>query len=121
MLPVIGFGYVLSRALSALSVMLFPPAKKEGLARTFRDNADAGKKRTIGVLVLWTIAGVAGMWNTGGSAGILAATTAFAIWGYYKWFSQRTFGGVSGDQAGYFLVLCETGILIGTILGFWIV
>ncbi len=44
MLPVIGFGYVLSRALSALSVMLFPPAKKEGLARTFRDNADAGKK-----------------------------------------------------------------------------
>lgn len=120
MLPVLGFGYVLSRSFSALSVLLFPPAKKEGLARTFRDNADAGKKITIAVLALWGIASAFGMWKTGGEAGSFAAVVALGIWGYYRWFSHRTFGGVSGDQAGYFLEVCETGILIATILGFWI-
>lgn len=118
MLPVIGFGYVLSRSLSALSVLLFPPAKKEGLARTFRDNADAGKKITVAILILWGIAAAFCMWRAGGNAGLLAAVAALGIWGYYRWFSQRTFGGVSGDQAGYFLVICETGILIATLFGF---
>ncbi len=39
MLPVIGAGYVMSRSLSGLSVMVFPSAKKDGLGRTFQEQA----------------------------------------------------------------------------------
>lgn len=51
MLPVIGAGYVMSRSLSGLSVMVFPSAKKDGLGRTFQEQAH--RKRVAVVMVCW--------------------------------------------------------------------
>ena len=57
MLPVIGAGYVMSRSLSGLSVMVFPSAKKDGLGRTFQEQAH--RKRVAVVMVCWFFAALA--------------------------------------------------------------
>lgn len=62
MLPVIGAGYVMSRSLSGLSVMVFPSAKKDGLGRTFQEQAH--RKRVAVVMVCWFFAALAVMLMT---------------------------------------------------------
>ncbi|MDE5860212.1 MAG: adenosylcobinamide-GDP ribazoletransferase, partial [Oscillospiraceae bacterium] len=35
---------------------------------------------------------------------------------YYRIFSVRRFGGITGDLAGYFLQLCEIWIIAGAVI-----
>ena len=37
---------------------------------------------------------------------------AFASFFYYRWRTKREFGGITGDTAGYFVLLCELMMLI---------
>lgn len=106
------FVFVMERAFSGLSVVVFPRAKKDGLVAGF---GEAAKKKTDGaVLILWIIlclgAGFAfqsaGYRGAGIQAGVLLVThLAIFLW-YYK-MSSRQFGGVTGDLAGCFLQVCE--------------
>lgn len=48
--------------------------------------------------------------------GGLAAVTALAVFGYYRYFSYREFGGATGDLAGYFVQICELSILLVLVL-----
>lgn len=107
-------GFVLSRALSGLAVATFPLAKSSGLAHTFATGAD---KRAV-ILITSLTAGMAalgmvllapvpGLW---GLAGAAAAVLHYRL-------VCRDFGGTTGDLAGYFLTLCELGILLGATLG----
>lgn len=114
MLPVIAMGYVLSRTLSAYSVVTFPAAKSSGLARTFQDGAQKSKVRIV-MLVYLLLVGV-GMVSVGRTQGIITFAAAILIFVYYRWMSMKQFGGITGDLAGYFLQLCEIGILVSMIL-----
>lgn len=97
--------FVVSRALSGLSVVCFPQARKQGLVRTFRDGA---KERivqvTMGIYLL--CAGCFMIWQNQ-----VLAFAAFAAAGgtfiYYKKMSTKQFGGITGDLAGYFLEVAE--------------
>lgn len=105
MLPVIGAGYVCSRALSGLSILFFKPARKDGLGRTFQDQAH---KRNAGiVLALWLAGALAAMLIASPLMGLAAAAAAFGTFFYYKRMAMKQFGGMTGDLAGYFLQLCE--------------
>ena len=44
-----------------------------------------------------------------GGAVVMAAFTSFF---YYRWRTKREFGGITGDTAGYFVLLCELMMLI---------
>ena len=102
--------YVLERALSGWSVVSFPKAKKEGLANTFAEGAAV---RTVGVWdVAWVLAAVFFLIRTGGVlAGGLTAGAACVVFGWYYRMSVKEFGGITGDLAGYFLQVCELGML----------
>ena len=109
MLPVIGAGYVMSRSLSGLSVMVFPSAKKDGLGRTFQEQAH--RKRVAVVMVCWFFAALAVMLMTSVQMGAAALCTALLVFWYYHHMAMKQFGGMTGDLAGYFLQLAELLIL----------
>ena len=113
----ISAGFAISRCLSALSVLTFRSAKKEGMLYYEATSAAGGRRANlIIVLVLalisaWVMAYCA--WPAGG---LLAIAPAFSfIW--YKYLSYKELGGITGDTAGYFVVVCETAIAAAAAAG----
>lgn len=115
MLPVIACTYVLSRALSGLAVVWFPAAKDSGLARTFQDAAH--RSRTAVFLVIYLIAAVVAMLILNPLMALGAILPAVLILIYYHYVCMSRFGGITGDLAGWFLQLCELGMLAGILVG----
>ena len=106
-IKIIALGFVLSRALSGLSVLRFPQARKsgEGSVATFSKNAEE-KVDQIFLLVYIILVGLFLVW-LGGITGAAVLVTAFVIYGYYHHMALDKFGGITGDLAGYFLQLTE--------------
>lgn len=108
--------FALERAFSGLSVAIFPCAKSSGLARTFSDGAQ--KKTVVWVLAGWIFVLVMG---TGAISGFLAAAltliTGGVIFLYYRHVSEKEFGGITGDLAGWFLQLFEAAVLAALTAG----
>lgn len=95
----------MERAFSGLSVALFPCAKDTGLAAAFADSAE--KRMVSRVLVVWLVGGTAALWFFGGAAGLFTAAGQGLVFVWYYWFSQKKFGGITGDVAGFYLQVCE--------------
>lgn len=114
MLPVIGAGMVLSRALSGFSVVTFPAARKDGLGKTFQDGSQ--KKRTRIVMCAYAAAAAGWMIICHPLYGFAATFCAAGSFAYYAWMSKKQFGGMTGDLAGYFLQICELAMLTGIVL-----
>lgn len=111
---ILAVGYVLSRALSGLSVVSFGLAKNSGLAATFSESAQKKKvKITMCAYLLLCAVVMAFLQIWLAVAAIIAAV---AIFFYYRHVCYKEFGGMSGDLAGYFLQLCELGMAIAVIL-----
>lgn len=115
MLGAVGCCYVISRALSGFSVVTFPAARKDGLARTFQDRA--AKRIVQWTMALWVIGAVGLMifWNPAMAAG--AGIGAGIVFWHYDRIVRKQFGGVTGDLAGYFLQMCELAMLAGIVVG----
>ena len=45
-------------------------------------------------------------------AGMIVAATALFALSYYFYHSRKEFGGITGDTAGYFVLLCEGCMII---------
>lgn len=97
--------FVLSRALSGLSVVSFPMAKNTGLAAMFSNAAH--KRRVRIVMLLWIALTAACMVVINPLTGAAAVLCAAAVFAYYYFMSKKNFGGITGDLAGYFLQVCE--------------
>lgn len=113
MLGVIACGYVLSRALSGLSVVTFPSAREKGLVKTFQEAAAEKAVRITMALYLCAAAGSMLWLNPALAAGALVM--AGIVFGYYRHICMTQFGGVTGDLAGYFLQMCELAMLTGVL------
>jgi adenosylcobinamide-GDP ribazoletransferase len=107
-------GYFLSRILSAFSVVTFPKAKKDGSVAAF---ADAAERNVRIVLIIEFLMCMAIYLYLSPLMGSLCVFTALIILGYYYIMSKRVFGGITGDIAGYFVQLCELGILAVSVIG----
>lgn len=107
---IVAMGFVLSRSLSGLSVVLFPQARKQGMAADFSGSAVRSTTRKVLGFYLILIATV--MILTGGIAGFLAVAAAGLCFLYYYRMALHKFGGMTGDLAGYFLQICELAIAI---------
>lgn len=114
LLPVIACGYVLSRALSGLSVVTIPAARDSGLVKTFQDGAH--KQRVRAVMAVWMAAAAVGLLYFHPAAGAAALLCAVIVFFYYRHICSRQFGGITGDLAGYFLQVCELAMLTGIVL-----
>lgn len=120
MLGVLGGIFVVSRAFSGLSIVTFPPAREDGLARTFQDGAH---KKKVGITMVCFLAGMCILlfWQD--------PLLALGVWipvllvfaGYRK-MAMKQFGGITGDLAGFFLQLAELMMVTGIMLvggGLW--
>lgn len=112
----VGAVYMLTRALSAMALVNFPKAKKDGLAATFSDGA---KRRGV----TWTMVGYLAVAVVfflrfyGAALTVLElAAAALAVWHYYR-VSMKEFGGITGDLAGYFLQRAELALI--AVLAVW--
>ena len=104
-LIILSIGFILSRALSGLSIVIFPCAKNSGLAAAFSEAAEKNKVKytMIGYIFICTLI----MLFINILLGGICVITAFIVFIYYKVMSKKNFGGITGDLAGYFLQMCE--------------
>lgn len=102
--------FFLSRCLSGISVVSFPSARKDGMLHLFADHA----QKTI---VSWSLylqgALCIGymLWQSL-YAGAVVAAAALGTFAYYYYRTKKEFGGITGDTAGYFVVISEGVMMV---------
>ena len=105
---------VLERALSGLAIASFPLARNTGLAHTFATAADRTTVRRV-LMVLAALLSAA-LLALGGWGLVLAALLVFAR---YHVVSNKQFGGITGDLAGWFLQRAELWMLAALAVSQW--
>ena len=104
--------YVLERALSGSSVVLFPKAKQDGLAVTFsRSSAD---RAVTAASAFWAMAAMVWIVFWGKQTGAILSAGCLFSYGLYYRTAMKEFHGMTGDLAGWFLQRCE-------LTGAWII
>lgn len=99
------FSYVVSRSLSAYSVVSFPKASAEGTVAGFSRNAQTRIIQAACVVyLLLCAAGMLLLQPACAAAGLAGALLVFA---WYYHIAMKYFGGINGDLAGCFLSVCE--------------
>lgn len=102
---VCALGFVLSRSLSGLAAVTFRSAKGSGSLWNFTEPAH--RKITvfteIAVIIIASVMMIAAS-PVCGAAAVVGNALVFL---YYRIFSYKKFGGITGDLAGYFLQLSE--------------
>lgn len=100
--PVLLGMFCLSRALSGLSLTLFPLRPGSGLARSFAEASNRARVRRVLLtlaVALSLLLVLARAWE--------AALAAGLVFLFYRRMCEKDFGGLSGDLAGWFLQTAE--------------
>ncbi len=105
--------FVYSRILSAIAVVRFPKAKKDGTLRTFSDRA--------GGHVLCVLAGELAVFAAASlflfeAAGAVLLVTGLLVFAWYHHLAVKTFGGTTGDLAGYFVCEAQLWMLAALVM-----
>ncbi len=112
-LPFLCLSFPMTRCLSAMSIVSFPKARRDGTVAAF--SKDASTRRVQAVLILYMLLLTAvnlylhpvyGAVNCGAAAAVF-------VWYYRK--AMKYFGGTTGDIAGYFLSICELVMLLAQV------
>ena len=109
-------GFVLSRVLSGIGVVHFRSAKRDGLLYLFASNAQ--KRIVRAALYVQGLICVGFMLWQSLVAGGTAVLGALLTFGYYGVRTRKEIGGITGDTAGWFVLLCEEVILVVTVMAF---
>lgn len=114
-LPVVCLGFILSRALSALSAVTLPNARKEGMLNAFTEHAQ--KRAAVAAMLAVALLALLFMVWISPSAGGFAACFSLLAFHLYRRLAMKQFGGVTGDTTGFFLQTCELALLLGAYVG----
>lgn len=109
LLRIVCMGFWLARCLSGIGVVSFPSAKKEGMLYLFASNAE--KSIVRGSLYLQGVLCAGLMLCQSVYAGIVAVLAALCAFVYYYYRCKKEIGGITGDTAGYFVLICECSML----------
>lgn len=111
---VFALAYTFERAFSALSIINFRSAK-EGLASTFKNS---GSRAAVNaVCVLWLVAAAAGCILLSPVLGAIVVGCGVAAYLLCVAVIFKTFGGMSGDLAGWLLQVIELVMLLAAAIG----
>lgn len=110
LLQIVCAGFFLSRCLSGIGVVSFKTAKNDGLLYSFASRAHTNIVRLF--LYLQGILCVGFMIWCSLFAGTIIAITAISTLAYYYYRSKKELGGITGDTAGYFILLCEVSMVV---------
>lgn len=111
---VFAFSFFFARTLSAVSVITFPKAKKEGMLYAFSSSANGnGSARPVLTALFCEGAVCAGlMIYLDALCAVIVIAAALLVFLYYRYRSINELGGVTGDTAGYFVVICEIAMCV---------
>ncbi len=130
-LQVFAAGFFLSRCLSGISVLTFSLAplgimsqneimpengtmpKNETSLNTLKKG---NKKITLTALIAEAFFCIAFMLIRSWRAGLAVTAAALCVFVYYYFHTKKEIGGITGDTAGYFVVLCEGGMAVAAAL-----
>jgi adenosylcobinamide-GDP ribazoletransferase len=108
--------FLLSRSLTGLALVAFPCASQNGLAAVFAGNTR--KKPVRIILGLFSLICLLAAFRLDIWAGMPAAIWAVLSFYWFHRVSKKNFGGLTGDLAGFYIVVYETGmIVLAAILG----
>ena len=107
---ILAISYILIRAYSALSLIVFKNARGSGLAFAFSDNSLIYTNRVV-LLIFIVISSVA-MIIVNVNYCLLCVIATYLVFLYYRVKSFEEFGGITGDLAGYFLQLAELVVVL---------
>lgn len=110
----VALGSVISRAMSAFSIVTIKTAKNSGLAFIFADNAHKNTVRTVSVLI--AAAALAAMAVMNPLFGVCALLISAAVYSVFLRICYKQFGGITGDLAGFMLQLIELGIMLSAVI-----
>ena len=113
MLMLLGITHVLARVTGALAGTILPGSTHKGMLHTFRESAAKGNVWALAVWAVLSLAGAAFLMPL--AAGMFLLISVGVFW-YVKVMSQKQFGGMSGDLAGFCISVTEIGLLLGLIL-----
>ena len=97
--------FTVSRAYSGLAAVNFKNAAGKGSLMNFTKTAH--KNITSITEVVYILVLSAAMIVMSEPVGAVAIAGGIMVFIYYRWFSYREFGGITGDLAGYFLQVSE--------------
>ena len=106
---IVSLGFVLSRAWSGLAAVTFKCAKKNGTLQSFTNPAH--RNITLAAEIFYIIITTVFMVSVNPIAGSFGAIGSVVSVLYYRNFSYKKFGGITGDLEGYFLQICEINII----------
>ena len=110
LLRIVCGGFFLARCLSGISVVSFQPAKKDGILYLFASRSQ--KVIVKWALYLQSIACICFMLWQSLYEGVIVVVAAFFVFAYYFYRTQKELGGITGDTAGYFVLICEVSMMI---------
>ena len=109
--PLVLVAFPAARAIGGRKVVVSPCAKDSGLAHIFAENSD---KRAVSVVLLMEtmvyllISGVLLFGVPHGATAALILTVLLMLWyAFHEKLSKRTFGGITGDLAGFCISISE--------------
>ena len=110
LLRIVCCGFFLARCLSGISVVSFQPAKKDGILYLFASRSQ--KVIVKWALYLQSIACICFMLWQSLYAGMIVVVAAFLAFSYYYYRTKKELGGITGDTAGYCVLICEVSMMI---------
>lgn len=108
-----GLSFMLSRAVSGLLLTVMPIAKGSSLAKLFANAASRGRARVV--LAMESALLLAALICLG-AEGVAMVCAICAVSLFYAQTALHSFGGTSGDLAGWFLVKAEFWMLAASVL-----
>lgn len=109
-LCVLSAGFMVSRSLSGMGVIMIPKAREDGTVAEFSRKAqDRTVRNVLVVYLILLLMLMIYLHPVYGSAAFIAAVLIFA---YYRHMALKYFGGTTGDLAGFFLCICEAGMAL---------
>ena len=107
---IFALSFVVSRCLSAFAVLHFQSASRKG-SLFFTASAAVRRTNTVVVCLLFLVS-AALMIALSWLPGLFCVLAALGSFGYYRFMSYRQFGGITGDLAGYFVVISEVAMAV---------
>ena len=109
----LGLTHVLSRVVGALSSVLLPGSTQEGTLHMFRD---AATKHSAWILFVWAAVTLAAMALLSWLAAAISALAGLCVFLYLKYMSAKQFNGMSGDLAGWCIMVTAIVLLLGLVV-----
>ncbi len=111
----ISLGFVMSRALCAIEIVLMKTAKNTGLLYEFSSSINKAVTLIVTILMLAACGLVMIFLSPYIGGAVLLMLMLLVL--YYKFFIAKKIGGITGDTCGWFIQMCELITVIVIVIG----